>query len=140
MGGEYYCYSSDITCSFPANGKFTSDQRAIYEAVLKSSRAVMAAIKPGNPLIQFNYMSYSSVANNEKCFGKGVKWTDMHRMADRVHLEELGKIGILTGNVDDMMKVHMGSIFMPHGLGHLLGIDVHDVGGYPEVGSTHLHS
>lgn len=47
MGGEYYCYSSDITCSFPANGKFSPDQRVIYEAVLKSSRAVMAAIKPG---------------------------------------------------------------------------------------------
>lgn len=47
MGGEYYCYSSDITCSFPANGKFTPDQRAVYEAVLKSSRAVMAAMKPG---------------------------------------------------------------------------------------------
>ncbi|MGH0115220.1 UNVERIFIED_CONTAM: hypothetical protein FKN15_070740, partial [Acipenser sinensis] len=46
MGGEYYCYSSDITCSFPANGKFTADQRAIYDAVLKSSRAVMAAVKP----------------------------------------------------------------------------------------------
>ncbi|XP_074521676.1 xaa-Pro dipeptidase [Halichoeres trimaculatus] len=108
MGGEYYCYSSDITCSFPANGKFTADQRAIYEAVLKSSRAVMAAIRPG------------------------VKWTDMHRLADRVHLEELVKIGILTGSVDDMLRVHLGSIFMPHGLGHLLGIDVHDVGGYPE--------
>uniref|UniRef100_A0A3Q3X0R3 Peptidase M24 domain-containing protein n=1 Tax=Mola mola TaxID=94237 RepID=A0A3Q3X0R3_MOLML len=108
MGGEYYCYTSDITCSFPANGKFTVDQRAIYEAVLKSSRAVMAAIKPG------------------------VKWTDMHRLADRVHLEELVKIGILNGSVEDMMKVFMGSVFMPHGLGHLLGIDVHDVGGYPE--------
>lgn len=57
----------------------------------------------------------------------------MHRLADRVHLEELLKMGILTGNVEDMMKVHMGSVFMPHGLGHLLGIDVHDVGGYPEV-------
>ncbi|XP_037104305.1 xaa-Pro dipeptidase [Syngnathus acus] len=108
MGGEYYCYSSDITCSFPANGKFTADQRAIYEAVLKASRTVMAAIKPG------------------------VKWTDMHRLADRVHLEELVKVGILKGSVEDMMKVHLGSIFMPHGLGHLLGIDVHDVGGYPE--------
>ncbi|KAM7014777.1 xaa-Pro dipeptidase [Tautogolabrus adspersus] len=108
MGGEYYCYSSDITCSFPANGKFTADQRAIYEAVLKSSRTVMAAIKPG------------------------VKWTDMHRLADRVHLEELVKIGIVTGSVEDMLKVHLGSVFMPHGLGHLLGIDVHDVGGYPE--------
>ncbi|MCI4378933.1 hypothetical protein PGIGA_G00221930 [Pangasianodon gigas] len=108
MGGEYYCYSSDITCSFPANGKFTPDQKAIYEAVLKSSRAVLAAIKPG------------------------VKWTEMHRLADRVHLEELVKIGILRGNVEDMLKVHLGSVFMPHGLGHLLGIDVHDVGGYPE--------
>uniref|UniRef100_A0A3Q3JV90 Xaa-Pro dipeptidase n=1 Tax=Monopterus albus TaxID=43700 RepID=A0A3Q3JV90_MONAL len=108
MGGEYYCYSSDITCSFPANGKFTQDQKAIYKAVLRSSRAVMAAIKPG------------------------VKWTDMHRLADRVHLEELIKIGILNGSVEDMLKVHLGSVFMPHGLGHLLGIDVHDVGGYPE--------
>uniref|UniRef100_A0A3Q1IM62 Xaa-Pro dipeptidase n=1 Tax=Anabas testudineus TaxID=64144 RepID=A0A3Q1IM62_ANATE len=108
MGGEYYCYTSDITCSFPANGKFTPDQRAVYEAVFKSSRAVMAAIKPG------------------------VKWTDMHRLTDRVHLEELVKIGILSGSVEDMLKVHLGSVFMPHGLGHLLGIDVHDVGGYPE--------
>ena len=47
MGGEYYCYTSDITCSFPANGKFTEDQRNIYEAVYKASRAVMAAVKPG---------------------------------------------------------------------------------------------
>ncbi|NWT11441.1 PEPD dipeptidase, partial [Vireo altiloquus] len=108
MGGEYYCYGSDITCTFPANGKFTADQRAVYEAVLKASRAVMKAVKPG------------------------VAWPDMHRLADRVHLEELTRIGILKGNVDDMVKVHLGAIFMPHGLGHLLGIDVHDVGGYPE--------
>lgn len=47
MGCEYYCYASDITCSFPANGKFTEKQKGIYEAVLKSSRAVMAAVKPG---------------------------------------------------------------------------------------------
>ncbi|XP_068938735.1 xaa-Pro dipeptidase [Petaurus breviceps papuanus] len=108
MGGEYYCFSSDITCTFPANGKFTPDQKAIYEAVLRSSRAVMNAIKPG------------------------VSWPDMHRLADRVHLEELTRISILTGNVDDMVRVHLGAVFMPHGLGHFLGIDVHDVGGYPE--------
>lgn len=57
----------------------------------------------------------------------------MHRLADRIHLEELVKLGVLSGSVEDMLKVHMGSVFMPHGLGHLLGIDVHDVGGYPEV-------
>ena len=48
MGCEYYCYTSDITCSFPANGKFTDKQKGIYETVLKSSRAVMAAVKPGH--------------------------------------------------------------------------------------------
>lgn len=47
MGGEYYCYASDITCSYPVNGKFTDKQKVIYNAVLKSSRAVLAAIKPG---------------------------------------------------------------------------------------------
>ena len=50
MGGEYYCYTSDITCSYPANGKFTEDQRKIYEAVYKASRAVMAAVKPGKSI------------------------------------------------------------------------------------------
>lgn len=108
MGGEYYCYGSDITCSFPANGRFTPDQRDVYKAVLKASRAVMSAIRPG------------------------VAWPDMHRLAERVQLEELARIGILQGSVDEMMKVHLGAVFMPHGLGHLLGCDVHDVGGYPE--------
>lgn len=51
MGGEYYCYGSDITCSYPANGKFTDKQRQIYEAVLKSSHAVMKAVKPGDILM-----------------------------------------------------------------------------------------
>lgn len=62
----------------------------------------------------------------------------MHRLADRVHLEELVKIGILNGKVDDMMVVYLGSVFMPHGLGHLLGIDVHDVGGYSEVRTENI--
>lgn len=108
MGGEYHCYTSDITCSFPANGKFTEKQKGIYNAVLKSSRAVMNAVKPG------------------------VSWVDMHLLSDRVNLEELKKIGILRGDVDDMMKVRLGAVFMPHGLGHFLGCDVHDVHGYPE--------
>lgn len=47
MGGEYHCYSSDITCSFPANGKFSDDQRMIFETVRDMVFAVMDAIKPG---------------------------------------------------------------------------------------------
>jgi Xaa-Pro dipeptidase len=106
MGGEYYCYASDITCSYPATGKFNPKQKFIYETVLKSNRAVLNALKPG------------------------VSWLDMHLLADRIHLEELTKAGLLTGDIDEMMKHRIGAIFMPHGLGHFIGIDTHDVGGY----------
>ncbi len=109
MGGEYCCYASDITCSFPANGKFSEEQKVIYGAVLKANRAVMASIKPG------------------------VCWVDMHKLAERVQLEELCKAGIVKGDVEAMMEVRLGAVFMPHGLGHFMGIDVHDVGGYPQV-------
>ncbi|GFY63227.1 xaa-Pro dipeptidase [Trichonephila inaurata madagascariensis] len=108
MGGEYYCYTSDITCSFPASGKFTDKQKIIYNAVYKSSRAVMESVKPG------------------------VCWVDMHKLADRVHLEELKAGGLLKGEIKDMMEACLGAIFMPHGLGHFMGCDVHDVGGYLE--------
>ncbi|XP_013417625.1 xaa-Pro dipeptidase-like [Lingula anatina] len=109
MGAEYHCYTSDITCSFPANGKFTEDQKKIYNAVFKASRAVMQAVKPG------------------------VSWVEMHKLAERQILEELKRHGLLQGEVDHMMKVRLGAVFMPHGLGHFMGLDVHDVGGYPEV-------
>lgn len=47
MGAQYYCYASDITCSFPANGRFTEDQKIIYNAVFRANRAVIAAMRPG---------------------------------------------------------------------------------------------
>jgi len=108
MGGEYYCYASDITSSFPASGKFTEDQKNIYNAVLSANRAVLNAVKPG------------------------VSWVDMHLLANRVMLEGLTKSGILKGSVDEMMKANLAAVFQPHGLGHFMGIDVHDVGGYLE--------
>lgn len=107
MGGEYYCYGSDITCTFPSNGKFNPQQRFIYETVLKSNRAVLNACKPG------------------------VSWLDMHLLADRVILQELKAGGLLVGDLDEMMQHRISAIFFPHGLGHFLGIDTHDVGGYP---------
>jgi len=109
FGAEYYCYCSDITCSYPANGKFTEKQKIIYNGVLRANRAVMAACKPG------------------------VVWSDMHLLANRVTLEDLVAGGILTGSVDEMMAVNLyGRLFQPHGLGHFMGVDVHDVGGYLE--------
>nr|AKF43190.1 metallopeptidase M24 family protein [Erodium foetidum] len=106
MGAEYHFYGSDITCSFPVNGKFTSDQALIYNAVLESHDAVISSMKPG------------------------VSWIDMHKLAEKTILESLKKGCILVGDVDDMMTKRLGAVFMPHGLGHLLGIDTHDPGGY----------
>ena len=57
----------------------------------------------------------------------------MHRLAERVELAELKAAGMLVGDVEEMMKVNLGAVFMPHGLGHFMGVDVHDVGGYPKV-------
>uniref|UniRef100_A0A915HQ00 Peptidase M24 domain-containing protein n=1 Tax=Romanomermis culicivorax TaxID=13658 RepID=A0A915HQ00_ROMCU len=106
MGAEYCCYVSDITVTFPVSGKFTADQKLIYEAVLDANLSVQAAMKPG------------------------IKWVDMHLLAQRKILEHLKNGRLLKGDVDEMMQVQLGAVFMPHGLGHFMGLDVHDVGGY----------
>jgi len=106
MGAEYHCYGADITRSFPSDGKYNTQQRAIYNAVLASMHAVYAAAKPG------------------------VTWPAMHRLAESVILEHLLKIGLVKGSLDDLKANFIANIFMPHGLGHLLGLDTHDVGGY----------
>lgn len=106
MGCEYSCYGSDITVTFPVNGKFTEEQKVIYQAVHASSEAVMEAMGPG------------------------ISWVDMHVLANRVTLEHLKAAGLVRGDIDKMMEVHLAAVFQPHGLGHFLGLDVHDVGGY----------
>ncbi|CAF3181897.1 unnamed protein product [Rotaria socialis] len=108
MGGEYCCYASDITCSFPVSGTFTKEQRIIYEAVLDANRQVMKSVQPN------------------------VSWIDMHLLAERTQLEHLKLAGLVQGDIEEMMDTRLGAIFMPHGLGHMLGIDTHDVGGYLE--------
>jgi Xaa-Pro dipeptidase len=114
MGAEYNCYASDITCSFPVSGSFTNDQKSIYEAVLAAQIQVMSKLKPG------------------------VSWVEMHRVAEREILKGLVGCGILDDGgkeldevVETMIEADLGAIFMPHGLGHFIGIDTHDVGGYP---------
>lgn len=107
-GAEYHGYASDVTCSYPVNGRFTSEQRGVYETVLRANRAVQAAMRPGVP------------------------WPDMHRLAERVIAEGLRDLGLLKGSLDELLAHHVPALFMPHGLGHLMGLDVHDVGGYPE--------
>ena len=106
-GAEYHGYASDVTCSYPVNGRFTPDQRMVYEAVLAANHAVQAAMKPGVP------------------------WPDMHRLAERTIAERLLAAGLLRGTLDAIVGAHVPNLFMPHGLGHLMGLDVHDPGGYP---------
>uniref|UniRef100_A0A7E4W2Q4 Xaa-Pro dipeptidase n=1 Tax=Panagrellus redivivus TaxID=6233 RepID=A0A7E4W2Q4_PANRE len=106
MGPEYNCYASDVTCSFPSNGKFTDKQKVVYNAVLKASNAVFEQAKPG------------------------VRWTDMHILAERVILTDLKAAGVVVGDIEAAVEARLGAVFMPHGLGHLIGLDVHDVGGY----------
>mmetsp|Transcript_880 Transcript_880/g.1900 ORF Transcript_880/g.1900 Transcript_880/m.1900 type:complete len:508 (-) Transcript_880:1149-2672(-) len=106
MGGEYHCYGSDITCSYPANGRFSDQQALIYNAVLRARNAVIESLKPG------------------------VAWEEMHLLAESVILEDLRRHDYLNGSLDEMMESRLGAVFMPHGLGHLIGVDTHDVGGY----------
>jgi len=106
MGAEYHCYSADITCSFPVNGKFNEKQRDVYTAVLNAQNAVFEKLKPG------------------------ASWKDMHLTAERAILGTMLERGYLQGDLEEMVTNRIGALFMPHGLGHMLGIDTHDVGGY----------
>lgn len=73
-------------------------------------------------------------ANREviKALRPGVSWVEMHLLAERVTLTGLRDLGLVSGDIDEMLNGRLGYIFQPHGLGHLLGLDVHDVGGYIE--------
>ncbi|KAJ2784736.1 hypothetical protein H4R18_000951 [Coemansia javaensis] len=106
-GGSLDGYASDITRTWPVGPAFTPECRAIYQIVLDMQRAVLAACAPHR------------------------QWRDMHLLANRVAAEGLLRLGILRGDVDQIMDHHVVACFMPHGIGHLIGIDTHDVGGYP---------
>lgn len=86
--------------------KKQQDQKLVYNAVLSANQAVMNAARDG------------------------VNWVDMHKLANRVLLSHLKAGGLLTGEIEAMMAAGINGIFQPHGLGHLLGLDVHDVGAY----------
>jgi Xaa-Pro dipeptidase len=108
MGGEYCCYASDITCSFPVNGRFTAQQKIVYQGVLDAQRNVMKGMKPG------------------------ASWVDLHVLAMRTAMDHLRAANIIKGTWEELASSQIPYIFQPHGMGHLLGMDVHDVGGVPE--------
>ena len=105
-GAEFENYASDITRTFPINGKFSSEQRAIYQVVLDTQIAVIAAIKPG------------------------VAWEKLQEISEVTIIKGLVKLGILSGNVKNILRSGQHKNFYMHGFGHWLGLDVHDVGLY----------
>ncbi len=107
-GYECEGYASDVTRTYPANGRFSGDQAAIYQIVLDALNQCIENVKPG------------------------VKMEDLHMGASRIILHGLKELGVVKGDIDDMMENNIFALFFPHGLGHFLGLDTHDVGGYPQ--------
>jgi Xaa-Pro aminopeptidase len=105
-GAEYEYYAADITRTFPANGHFSGEQRAIYELVLNAQEAAILSIKPG------------------------AAWIDAQNIIIRIITQGLIDLGILKGNVDDLIETDAYAAFYMHKSGHWLGLDVHDVGKY----------
>ena len=105
-GCEFAMYAGDITRTFPVNGKFSQPQREIYELVLKAQKRAIELLVPGNSIKQ---------ANDEVI---------------RIKTQGLVDLGILNGDVDTLIEQQAYRQFYMHGLGHWLGLDVHDVGSY----------
>ena len=113
-GCEFAMYAGDITRTFPVNGKFTQPQREIYELVLKAQKRAIELLVPGNSI---------KLANDEVI---------------RIKTQGLVDLGILKGDVDKLIEEKAYRQFYMHGLGHWLGLDVHDVGRYDDDRSRTL--
>jgi Xaa-Pro aminopeptidase len=105
-GCEIDCYASDISRTFPVSGKFSPEQKAIYELVLKAQTAAFAAIGPDK------------------------HWNQAHEATVQVITEGLVELGLLQGAVDELIASEAYKAFYMHRAGHWLGMDVHDVGDY----------
>jgi Xaa-Pro aminopeptidase len=101
-------YASDITRVTPVSGRFTEKQRAIYDIVLAAQEHAIDAVRPGVP------------------------FRDIHLQAARDLAEGLCDLGLMQGDVDEAVSMGAHALFFPHGLGHMMGLDVHDMEGLGE--------
>ena len=101
-------YAGDITRSFPVSGTFSQKQRSIYELVLKTQLTAIEAIRPGFP------------------------YRDVHLLAAKVMATGLKELGLMKGDVNEAVAEGAHALFFPHGLGHMMGLDVHDMEGLGE--------
>jgi Xaa-Pro aminopeptidase len=101
-------YPSDITRTTPVGKKFDARQREIYEIVLKANMTVTNSAKPGIP------------------------YRDMHLLAAKIIANGLKEVGLMKGDIDEAVSEGAHALFFPHGLGHMMGLDVHDMEGLGE--------
>ena len=104
-GAEYGYYAGDITRTFPVNGQFTGAQKAVYEIVLEANKQAIAAIAPH------------------------VLWQEVSDVALNILVQGMVDLKLLHGNVEDNIATQAYRRFYMHGIGHWIGLDVHDVGG-----------
>jgi len=112
-GCAYGYYNGDITRTFPVGGKFTPEQKAIYEIVLEAQLQAIAQVHPGNP------------------------YSQIHETAVRVIVAGLLDLGLLQGDMEEIIKEEKYKPFYMHKTGHWLGLDVHDVGVYQHGETAH---
>jgi Xaa-Pro aminopeptidase len=113
-GCEYQGYAADITRTFPVSGRFSTEQRALYDLVLDAQLAAIETVKPGN------------------------HWNQPHEAAVRVLTAGLVRLGLLEGEVEALIEAQAYRPFYMHRTGHWLGMDVHDVGDYKVDGQWRL--
>ncbi len=113
-GAEYDGYASDITRTFPVNGKFSGPQRDLYEVVLAAQLKAIEAVRAGNP------------------------WEHVHETAVQVATEGMIDLGILKGSLEEALEEEHFKDYYVHNTGHWLGMDVHDVGEYEIDGHSRV--
>jgi Xaa-Pro aminopeptidase len=111
-GAEYGYYDADVTRTIPANGRFSDEQKTIYNIVLEAQLRVIESIKPGN-----SYENYNQTAN-------------------RAITEGLMRVGLLQGDVEKLIESKEYMKFYMHSAGHWIGLDTHDVGKYKIKGKS----
>ncbi len=109
-GAEFNYYTGDITRTYPVNGKFTDEQARVYEGVLKVQKQICDFVKPG------------------------IVFKELHDMGTSLLMDVMLDLGLLSGRKDDLIQALAQKKYYPHGIGHWLGMDVHDAGLYFKKG------
>ncbi|MBI2027029.1 MAG: aminopeptidase P family protein [Deltaproteobacteria bacterium] len=112
-GAEVHGYASDITRTFPVSGQWTTKQKDIYDVVQNAQKKSISSVR------------------------SGVKFRDVHKISALTILEGLTSLGLLKGRSDELLERGVDRLFYPHGIGHALGLDVHDVVPLPKNSESH---